>query len=257
MKKIIFFTLLTQMIGVSPFICQEHKKNQKDQWDFLVAPYVWFGTISNTAGVGIPGSPDFNVSLEDILKSIKFGIMLQAEVQKGHWGGMFDLINIKFGADKTIRIGEVEDFILRFWIIDGMIDYRFNQSWGSIDAYTGIRYWNIDMNLTLYSVYEVYSGDRSSVHAYVDPVIGLRVIYDISNKWFCIFKADVGGFVAGSKISYMIQPAVGFHFSNLFAMSLKLRYLTTDYESGQAGTPEYFLLDAVIKGPLLSFIFKF
>ena len=255
MRRIAILAILTVLIGTTPVFGQNTNENQEEPWEFVVAPYLWMANMGGDVGAGIAGTTDFHMSFGDLLKSLRFTAMLHAEVQKGHWGGMFDMIYMSIGEEITTPRYNLVDIGMQFWIVEGLIDYRFLQSWGSIEAYAGIRYWNINMDLRLQSAIDYVYYTKSGGYTYVDPVIGVRGIFDISERWIGSLRTDIGGFGAGS--SFNIQPTLGYHFAEWFTLSLQYRYLTTDYETGEPGTSDYFLFDAALKGPLLGLIFTF
>ena len=257
MRIIAILALLTVLIGTTPVLGQSINEDNKEPWEFVVAPYLWMANLGGEVGAGIAGTTDFHMSFGDLLKSLRFTAMLHAEVQKGHWGGMFDMIYMSLGEEITTPRYNMVDIGMQVWIVEGLIDYRFLQPWGSIEPYAGIRYWNINMDLALQSAVDYVYYTKSGGYKYVDPVIGVRGIFNISERWSCSVRTDIGGFGAGSRFSFNIQPTIGYHFSKLFSMSLHYRYLTTDYETGESGTSDYFLFDVALKGPLLGFIFTF
>jgi hypothetical protein len=72
------------------------------------------------------------------------------------------------------------------------------------------------------------SGDES----WVDPIVGLRGQINFTRWLFFGTQADVGGFGAGSQITWNVQTSLGVNFSrNIFA-ELGYRYMYVDYTNG-------------------------
>lgn len=72
------------------------------------------------------------------------------------------------------------------------------------------------------------SGDES----WVDPIVGLRGQINFTRWLFLGTQADVGGFGAGSQMTWNVQASVGINFTrNIFA-ELGYRYLYVDYTNG-------------------------
>jgi len=64
---------------------------------------------------------------------------------------------------------------------------------------------------------------------WVDPIVGLRGQINITRWLFLAAQGDVGGFGAGSQITWNTQATVGFNFTrNIFA-ELGYRYMYVDY----------------------------
>ncbi|MCX6971170.1 MAG: hypothetical protein NTV93_13600 [Verrucomicrobia bacterium] len=64
---------------------------------------------------------------------------------------------------------------------------------------------------------------------WIDPIIGLRGQINITRWLFLAAQGDVGGFGAGSQLTWNTQATVGFNFTrNIFA-ELGYRYMYVDY----------------------------
>jgi hypothetical protein len=64
---------------------------------------------------------------------------------------------------------------------------------------------------------------------WVDPIVGLRGQINITRWLFLAAQGDVGGFGAGSQITWNTQATIGFNFTrNIFA-ELGCRYMYVDY----------------------------
>ena len=67
---------------------------------------------------------------------------------------------------------------------------------------------------------------------WVDPLIGLRGQINFTRWLFLAAQGDVGGFGAGSQITWNVQATIGVNFTrNVFA-ELGYRYMYVDYQSG-------------------------
>jgi len=66
---------------------------------------------------------------------------------------------------------------------------------------------------------------------WIDPIVGLRGQLNLTRWLFLAAQADVGGFGAGSQITWNTQATIGVNFTrNVFA-ELGYRYMYVDYES--------------------------
>jgi len=70
------------------------------------------------------------------------------------------------------------------------------------------------------------SGDRW----WIDPIIGLRGQVNFTRWLYFTTQADVGGFGAGSQITWNVLAAVGFNFTRNVFTEIGYRYMYIDYD---------------------------
>ncbi len=70
------------------------------------------------------------------------------------------------------------------------------------------------------------SGDRW----WIDPIIGLRGQVNFTRWLYFTTQADVGGFGAGSQLTWNVLAAVGFNFTRNIFSEVGYRYMYIDYE---------------------------
>lgn len=136
----------------------------------------------------------------------------------------------------------------------------------TVDAFAGLRYTQIELDLSVISSatltlpggQTLVAGNQRSFdtsEAWVEPFVGARMSYLLSERWHLSFRGDVGGFgVDGSSFAWQVVPAVGylwqFQGGNLGVLA-GYRVLGQDYESGE------FEWDVVTHGPILGFTVQF
>lgn len=67
---------------------------------------------------------------------------------------------------------------------------------------------------------------------WIDPILGARAQWNINDKWFLAGRSDIGGFGAGSDLTWSAQGTVGYRFTDKVSAELGYRYLDTDYQDG-------------------------
>jgi opacity protein-like surface antigen len=67
---------------------------------------------------------------------------------------------------------------------------------------------------------------------WVDPFIGVRAQWNLTDKWFLAGKSDIGGFSVGSDLAWSLQGTAGYRFTEKVSAEVGYRYLDTDYEDG-------------------------
>ena len=80
---------------------------------------------------------------------------------------------------------------------------------------------------------------------WVDPVVGLRGQAEITDRWFFRYNGDIGGFGAGSDLTWQVFAGIGYRVSDLVSIGIGYRALAIDYSK------DAFALDTLTHGPLL------
>lgn len=68
----------------------------------------------------------------------------------------------------------------------------------------------------------------------MDPFVGLRARYDLSERWYLTGKADIGGFGVGSDLVWQAYAGLGFEFNQRVSAELGYKHFSVDY-SGDRG----------------------
>jgi hypothetical protein len=94
---------------------------------------------------------------------------------------------------------------------------------------------------------------------WVDPLIGLRLRYELAPGQELVLRGDVGGFDVGSEFSWNALAAyswtIGVHYGVTYSGLLGYRALAVDFEKG-SGANRY-QYDVVQHGPLLGLKLSF
>jgi len=133
----------------------------------------------------------------------------------------------------------------------------------AVDPYAGLRYTYLDAQLRgkldapSFGIDEhrTVSGDEH----WVDPVIGLRTIWTLGQRWSLLVAGDVGGTSTGTDYSAQGTAVVGYRFglfgqdnANLLA---GYRVLRQKYEDGDG--PSHFDWDVTLHGPVVGLTIVF
>jgi len=227
---------------------------QSNEWEVVLAPYVLFGSLTGDAAVGPTGPTPVDLGFGDIVKNLEFGVMGHAEVWKGAWGFVGDVIYLDLGSDLAIPVLGVLDIGVQEVVAEGLLGRRFRAPRRQIDVLAGVRYWNLGLDLELVSLpgAGLNLGDD-----WVDPVVGSRILQEVGEEWSLIARGDVGGFGLGSDFSWNVQGGVGYDVSDTFSLVAQYRALSVDFENDDAGSADFLSYDTVTHGPLLGFVFRF
>jgi hypothetical protein len=226
---------------------------QKEKWEFVLAPYMFMAGTSGDASLGITGPSAVDLKFGDILENLQFAFMLHGEAYKGNWGLMVDYSYLRLGRDFDTPQEILRDITFKQSVFEVFASRKFEKDWGKIYLYGGIRVWNYNMELAFQNI-QISRITRKQ--DWVDPTIGGRVFFNISNRFIAGLRADIGGFGLGSNFAFNVQPGIGYQFSDLFSMMLQYKYLYADFDNDREGV-DFFAIDAATQGPLLGLVFRF
>lgn len=262
-------------------------------WSFKVMPYMW--AINMNGGLTVRNlSVDTNVSIIDaITKSSSFPLafMGRVEASNGPFSayGDFAYVRLRFSGSTLklrspfadVSLGLNVDGRLRQTLAIGEagVGYELGRwkltsaqaSFTALDAYAGMRYVYLGLDLTLQAIGAVNSSllgvDQIGARAFansggirwVDPVIGLRMRHNFSPGAKFEMRADIGGFGAGSKFGWQFYGGYSrdFEFNGLkFASLIGYRALSLDY-SRSAWDGKENGMSAIIHGPVTGVSMRF
>jgi len=226
------------------------------RWEYRTELYGWFTGLKGTTGPeGF--TADVDDSANDILKNLKMAAALQFEARNGQWGIIADGFYSCLGTSGT-PTGPRFDNInidMKQFLGELMVAYRLKESaQGSFDLYGGIRYNYLSMAFSAEKSrqgMQILPEYTSISKHWVDPVIGIRGQWNMTEKWFLAGKADIGGFGVGSDLVYTLQATAGYNFTEMISAELGYRYAGTDY------TDSPFVYDMAQAGIYTGLIFKF
>jgi hypothetical protein len=98
-------------------------------------------------------------------------------------------------------------------------------------------------------------GENEDQHqSWIDPIFGVQVGIDLSERWVLVTAADIGGFGIGSDFTWNALGLIGYRTSVFGAdalLSAGYRALSWDYED------DGFTWDMVMQGPFVGSSFRF
>lgn len=247
----------------APAVSAEEKAKEKSDWEFQVAPYMWF--ISTSGDVTVKGQKsDLDLSFDDIWDELNIAAMLAFDARNGRWGFYGDIIYANLGdsdVEGPLGFVKIDPTIKLAWLTAGGF-YRLG-SWGlseaaakkaptvTMDVFAGARYTYLDIELDFKNVPQpTASGDKH----WVDPLVGSRVILDLTQRWAISLDGSIGGFGVGSDFAWDAAGLIGYRFplfskENNAALFGGYRARYQDYTDG-SGDDE-FKWDVTLHGPIL------
>jgi hypothetical protein len=255
----IMFFMLTTLLSVSAAFAQQSGSGASTTdtdpygWKVNWVPfYLWMSGLNGNVGVRGHMAP-VDASFSDVFDKLNIGYMTALDVRYDRVGVLTDLVYIDLGADKAFPninafTGAHAD-VKQFFVDPELYARLFANDRGSVDALAGFRYWHLRNKLRLDpGTLPGFSGDGSQ--NFVDPVLGARFRLNLQKGWFATLKGDVGGFGAGSELSWQIYSGVGKEFKQKYSLLLAYRRLDVDYRNNG------FLFDTKMNGVMLGFAIR-
>ena len=230
-----------------------------DEWSYQLEPYLMVTSIDGDATIGRTNETDVDVDFGTILDNLDAAAMVHFEaLHDSGWGVVFDYGFMDLGGNKTDANGNSTDVGVRQGVLELQALYRNKLSDGFLDYFAGIRWWDNDIDLTLdYTIRPENNFKKEVESDWIDPVVGVRWIRNIDDKWTFLAQADIGGFGLGSDFTSSVQSGVMYKISDLMTLDLKYKATWVDFEEGTKGQQGYFAYDTVTHGTVIGLVFNF
>lgn len=119
----------------------------------------------------------------------------------------------------------------------------------SLDALGGVRFWHVANDVTVSAA--GLTGSYEESFDWVDPVLGLRGFVSLSDKLSLQAQADIGGFKAGSDLTWSVLATINYAFNDRFAVSAGYKVLDIDYRRNGH------VFDTRMSGPVVGLTYRF
>ena len=224
----------------------------EDGWWFRAAPYGWLTAVTGDVSVGNISTP-VDISMSDTLDSVDMTFMGLIEAGYGRWSAGVDVIYGKLSQDLDGH-GILFDsfrFEQKQWFITPVVSYQLVQTDRyHMAVYAGARITVMEVDLTgrfARGGQETRGVDSS----WVDPLVGIRGQFDVTDRVFFRYTGDIGGFGASSDLIWNAFAGVGYNVNDSVGLLAGYRALGVDYTQG------LFNMDVVSHGPVLGLEVRF
>ncbi|MCZ7929852.1 hypothetical protein [Agrobacterium pusense] len=124
----------------------------------------------------------------------------------------------------------------------------------SLDALAGARFWHISNEVAVTASHPLI-GSVSATHkesfGWIDPVIGARAFFSLTDKLSVQAQVDIGGFGAGSDLTWSALATVNYIFTDTLSVSAGYKVLDVDYSD------DGYVFDSRLSGPVLGVTYRF
>jgi len=203
---------------------------EAEEWRFQFANYVWMSSISQklkTRGEEVSST----VPIGDILPVMDFAGFTHFEAQKGPWGlfSEFDFVKLSPTGDTRVRVGGIPlkiDTSLDLKQIIAEVGGLRSFDWEKVgvDALAGARYSRFDTRVRAGLI------DNSDVKDWVDPFAGARLRFKLSEKWGLAVRGDIGGFGAGSDLTWETTAFFFYQIRESIALTFGYKYMDVHFD---------------------------
>ena len=220
----------------------EEKADEESGWEFQGGPYMWF--LSMDGSVTVKGQKsDADLSFSDIWDELNIAGMVEFEGRKDRWGFFGDTIYANLGKNKSAGGIRIEPNVNVLWVTAGGF-YRLG-TWDltdrvnnkppavTVDILAGARYTYLDVSLRI----EDFPNQKKDKQ-WVDPIIGTRTLFDLSERWTISLQGNIGGFGVGSDFTWGAFGLLGYRFplfskENNARVAAGYRAFSQDYNRGR------------------------
>jgi hypothetical protein len=211
-------------------------------WTWRLTPlYLWLPNIGGNLSGGDGGPPvdiaDFNFRFEKAFSANFEGSL------NNRWGFVTDLISVDLSNTNDTRDSRLDLGYLQLQL-DGY--YRLPLGGQFVDLLAGLRYQILDISLDPRPV----SLDKDLL----DPVIGARWLWPLTDRWTFTLRGDFGGFGIGSELSWKVVAVADFRPWEHVSITAGVRGVGLDVRAG-AGLDRVDT-DLDLWGPLVGLSFR-
>jgi hypothetical protein len=216
----------------------------QDVWTAEVIPYLWAASLQGNTAAGDAESPiDPGYSLFT-LDNLHGAFMGAIRLSRGHWSWSADTLKVDFQDDFSGRI-----FDTHVGLSGGFLEiasgYRPDEQ-GNLEWLVGVR------DVTFTSEVGLTPGPSGSVSkSWIDPFVGLRYRYPLTDTWAVQMRADAGGLNPSARLSVNAIVALQYQVNEHFQLMAGYRYLELDFRSND------FLLDLSATGFALGAVLRY
>jgi len=262
--RVVVMVLVTLVMIGSASMAVAAEPKLDDDWHITLVPYLWLPSVNGKMRINVPegASNDFNLSSSNYLDNLKFAALLTMELEKGNWSVLTDFMYVNFSeSNRPVTFPALPNGGLftsantgfKSFLFEGGPAYALYRTPSArLDFLAGVRYLALDTDASLnFPPVNFTTRSFSYNKDLVDPIIAVKGRFELGKGWFVPYYFDGGGFGINNEWSWQAYGAIGYHFSQLFSMTLGYRHLQYDFDNDKL------LKDFYLSGAMLGFVFRF
>ena len=279
LRILMVLAVFAAIVAVGPTRISWAQSSTGDQWHFEVTPYFWLinfeGNLRYSPIAG--GSPNVEISSDDLLDMLDFGFMLSGEARKGRWSIFTDVIYFDLSSEKSrvkavdfnlggpvnptssdLDAGTSSSLETWIWTLAGSVGV-VEEPAVTLEVLGGFRYltadattdWRLTATVTGPNPGQVFqrTGSISQSEDVWDAIVGVRGRVRLGDsRWALPYYLDIGTGDSDLTWQGMLGLSYGFDWGEIF---INYRYLVYDMDEG--GLFE----DLSLEGPGVGLTFQF
>jgi opacity protein-like surface antigen len=202
---------------------------QDMDWTYSVTAYLWTTNTGISAETPSGETVEAELSFSDALKDLDFAFMGNFEARKGKLSLLADGMYFKLSPTNTTP-GPITDSVTvrtQMTVISGYAAYRvYEDPSVAVDLAGGFRWASLDSDV---STTGALTTEFNSDDSWIDPVIGVRLSTQLSEKVSAALFVDYGGF-SGESSTWQTAVTVGYALNDSWTLRGGYRYMEFDRE---------------------------
>jgi opacity protein-like surface antigen len=204
---------------------------QDSDWKYSATAYLWTTKTGVTAETPTGETVEAELSFSDALQDLDFAFMGAFEARKGKLSLFTDGMYFKLSPTNTTPGPVADEVTIRtqMTVISGYAAYRvFEDPTMAVDLAGGFRWAKLDSDVTTAGG---APGDAafSNDDDWIDPVIGIRLSTQLSEKVSATLFTDYGGFSSDSD-TWQAALSVGYALNEHWTLRGGYRYMEFNRE---------------------------
>lgn len=232
-------------------------------WALQITPYMWAAGLEGNISP-FQRAPTIGVekSFSDVLDDLNFGGFANIWGRYDRFVLSGDVMYVDTTDSHTFGpLPPLPGPIPPGTVVEGSVDTRqfmatleggyrvFDTQDVTLDALVGARFWNISNDVTVSALGMSRSYGES--FGWVDPVIGLRAFFRLTDKLSVQAQADIGGFGTGSDFTWSAMATANYTFTDQLSVSAGYKVLDVDYDH------DGYVYDTRLSGPVVGLTYRF
>jgi opacity protein-like surface antigen len=200
-------------------------------WNYSLTSYLWTSTTGVTAETPTGETVEAELSFSDALEELDFAFMGAFEARRGKLSLFTDAMYFKLSPSQATPGGAYGSVSVetQMAVISGYAAYRvFEQDDVAIDLAGGFRWASLDSDVNL-TAGTLPAQQFSNTEDWVDPVVGIRLSSQLSERVSATFFADYGGFTDDSS-TWQAVATIGYALNDRWTLRGGYRYMEFERE---------------------------